>query len=1078
MHSISFFPSAGRSRGAVHASFGNAHVSRFRRTASSPCDKRSAWRAAVFMVAACGMAAALAGCGSIMPNASVAGSLVVSPGTLSFGNVTVGQNATASIAIQNQSAQPVQVTQISLAGTSFSLTSQSATPMTIAGGGSLTLTVQFAPTAAGSAAGTLTVVSNSSAGNMTVALTGTGTTASNPPPAQPTVTAVSCSSATITGSGTDNCSLTLSAAAGSGGVAVGLASNDSAVAIPASVTVGSNTSSATFTATVSAVSTSQTATLTATLGTSSATYNLQLNPAQSGGGTPAVGLSATSLSFGDVTVNTQATPQYVTVMSTGTAPLTVSAATASGAGFSVAGPGLPVTLAPGNSVTLQVNFDPPSAGAVTGTLTITTNAAVGGTAVVNLSGTGDVAAGVLSGLFCNRSRIFGAGNDNCTVALSAPAPAGGLTVNLTSSNTALTVPATVTVAAGNNNAFFTATATAVTATVTANLTATSGTVSKIFAVQLIAQAPGLSVSSTSLNFGDVTLNTPTTETVTLISSGSSAVTINSGTLTGTGFSMSGVTFPATLNPGQTATLQVTFDPTTAGAATGSITITSNAANAGTIAISLSGTGDTTAGALRSLSCNNGTMSGAGSDVCTVTLSAAAPAGGQVVTLSSSSTAVSVPASVTVAAGATTAGFTATVSAVTSQQTAILTATASGISKVFTLQLNAQAAALSLSTSSLSFGDVTLNTSTSQSVTLTSSGTAPLTINAASLTGTGFTMTGATFPVTLNPGQAVTLQVTFDPTTAGAATGSILITSNATANPTATISLSGTGDTTAGTLSALTCATSSYTAAGTDACTVTLSAAAPTGGLAVTLSSSNTSVTVPASVTVAAGATTGTFTATVAAVTSTQTATLTATANGTAKTFNLQLSGGAPGLTLSSTTVAFGNVNLNTPATQTLTLTSSGGTPLTISAGALTGTGFTMSGITFPVTLNPGQTATLDLQFDPTTAGAATGTVTLTSNAASGTATIALTGTGVTALTYQVQLSWTAPTSSADAVVSYNVYRSTGGGSYQKLNTAVNTPVTYTDTTVVSGVTYNYEVTSVDASGVESIPSNVYTAAIP
>jgi hypothetical protein len=376
--------------------------------------------------------------------------------------------------------------------------------------------------------------------------------------------------------------------------------------------------------------------------------------------------------------------------------------------------------------------------------------------------------------------------------------------------------------------------------------------------------------------------------------------------------------------------------------------------------------------------------------------------------------------------------------------------------------------------------VTINAATSQSVTLTSSGTTPVTVNAATISGTGFTMTGATFPVTLNPGQSAVLQVTFDPTTAGADTGSILITSNATTNPTATIALSGTGDSTAGALSALTCGTSSYSAAGTDACTVTISAAAPAGGLVVTLASNKTAVTVPASVTVPAGATTAAFTATVAAVTTTQTATLTATANGVAKTFNLQLGAPAtPGLTISSTNVAFGNVNLNTPATQTVTLTSSGGAALTLSAGSLTGTGFTMSGVTFPSTLNAGQSVTLDLQFDPTTAGAATGLVTITSNASTGaTSTIALTGTGVSATTYEVQLAWDAPASSTDAVVSYNVYRSTSGGAYQKLNTAVNTPTSYTDTAVTDGVTYNYEVTSVDASGVESAPSNVYSAAIP
>jgi hypothetical protein len=47
---------------------------------------------------------------------------------------------------------------------------------------------------------------------------------------------------------------------------------------------------------------------------------------------------------------------------------------------------------------------------------------------------------------------------------------------------------------------------------------------------------------------------------------------------------------------------------------------------------------------------------------------------------------------------------------------------------------------------------------------------------------------------LNPGQAATLSVEFDPTAAGAATGQLTITSNSSANGTAVISLSGTGTT--------------------------------------------------------------------------------------------------------------------------------------------------------------------------------------------------------------------------------------------------------------------------------------------
>jgi fibronectin type 3 domain-containing protein len=93
-------------------------------------------------------------------------------------------------------------------------------------------------------------------------------------------------------------------------------------------------------------------------------------------------------------------------------------------------------------------------------------------------------------------------------------------------------------------------------------------------------------------------------------------------------------------------------------------------------------------------------------------------------------------------------------------------------------------------------------------------------------------------------------------------------------------------------------------------------------------------------------------------------------------------------------------------------------------------------------------------------------------------TLSLNGTGTAAATYEVELSWDAPTSSSDPVAGYHIYRASSTGTYALLNSSVNAPTTYSDTTVQAGATYNYEVKSVDASGVESAPSNVYTATIP
>jgi len=186
----------------------------------------------------------------------------------------------------------------------------------------------------------------------------------------------------------------------------------------------------------------------------------------------------------------------------------------------------------------------------------------------------------------------------------------------------------------------------------------------------------------------------------------------------------------------------------------------------------------------------------------------------------------------------------------------------------------------------------------------------------------------------------------------------------------------------------------------------------------------------------------------------------------------------PQLTINAGSVSFGSVTVNTATTQTLTLTSTGTSPVTVNSAAISGAGFTIVGGSFPVTLNPTQTLTLQLQFQPTTVAALTGQLSISSNSSSGsTAVVALSGTG-TAVAHEVDLSWDAPVSSPDPVAGYNIYRSTGSGSFVLINSSLDSAVVYVDSTVVSGATYSYEVKSVGASGVESVASNQITLTIP
>jgi fibronectin type 3 domain-containing protein len=127
-----------------------------------------------------------------------------------------------------------------------------------------------------------------------------------------------------------------------------------------------------------------------------------------------------------------------------------------------------------------------------------------------------------------------------------------------------------------------------------------------------------------------------------------------------------------------------------------------------------------------------------------------------------------------------------------------------------------------------------------------------------------------------------------------------------------------------------------------------------------------------------------------------------------------------------------------------------------------------------MTLNPGQTAVLNVQFTPTGSGSYSGQITIASNSSSGNVTIGLNGTGYG---HKVLLNWNAP--SSGGVTGYNVYRvASGSTSYQRVNSATVSSTTFTDGNVKSGTSYTYYVTSLDGSGLESVPSNTTVVGVP
>lgn len=394
----------------------------------------------------------------------------------------------------------------------------------------------------------------------------------------------------------------------------------------------------------------------------------------------------------------------------------------------------------------------------------------------------------------------------------------------------------------------------------------------------------------------------------------------------------------------------------------------------------------------------------------------------------------------------------------------------------------QSGTLSLTAANLDFGSVTAGSSRALSVMATNTGSASVTVSGAAISTKYFVLTAPSLPVTLTAGQSTTVSIQFTPNAAGAFAASLTLTSNA-SDSSASIGLKGMGMTT------VTPGQLALNPTPEDFGTVTvgnsqsvLESLTNIGGSSVTISQvaiSGTAFTmsgITAPLTLAAGQNT-TFT-----VTFTPSASGSASGNVTiasdASNPNLSLPLSGTGtlavgqLSVTPTTLAAGSVVVGSSGTVSGSLSASGAN-VTISAAGTNNSVFSIGGISLPLTVPAGQSVPFTITFSPATTGAASGTLTFTSNAQPSTTTAALTGTGTPAPTHDVSLSWNP--SSSSGISGYNVYRAvytSSCGSFSKINTSLDTSTLYTDSVVVDGTSYCYATTAVNSSNEESGYSNI------
>jgi len=110
-------------------------------------------------------------------------------------------------------------------------------------------------------------------------------------------------------------------------------------------------------------------------------------------------------------------------------------------------------------------------------------------------------------------------------------------------------------------------------------------------------------------------------------------------------------------------------------------------------------------------------------------------------------------------------------------------------------------------------------------------------------------------------------------------------------------------------------------------------------------------------------------------------------------YTIAISGSSPGtLSANPSSLAFGNVQVGSTANLWEALTNTGGSPVTISQANVSA-GFSISGLTLPITLAPAQSVSFTATFTPAAAGSASGILAVVSDAANSPLNVALSGTG-------------------------------------------------------------------------------------
>jgi len=802
-------------------------------------------------------------------------------------------------------------------------------------------------------------------------------------------------------------------------------------------------------------------------------------------GAPAVTLSPTTMTFTSTAVGTASAAQTLTVKNGGTATLYITSIGLSGTNASaftetVSGTGgcSSASVLAGASCTIAVTFKPVATGTSTATLTLTDSAGTG-TQTVALSGS--VAASAPAVTLSPTSLTFASTNIGATTAAQVVTVknSGTAALTLTSETLTGTNASSFVISANTCGTSLAASATcavsvefkpAAAGALTASLSVADNATGSPQAATLSGTGvgvPAVTLSPTTLTFASTVEGATTAaQVVTVKNSGTAALTLTSETLTGTNassFVISANTCGTSLAVSATCAVSVEFKPAAAGALTASLSVADNATGTPqTVALSGTGTAATATvtlspTSLTFASTNEGSTTAAqlvtvkNSGTAALTLTSETITGTNATSFVKSATtcgtSLAAGASCTVsvefkplAAGALTASLSIADSATGSPQAVAMTGTGVAVPLV------------TLSPTSLAFASTNEGATTAaQLVTVKNSGTAALTLTSETIMGTSatsFLKSSTTCGTSLAVGASCTVSVEFKPLAVGALTASLSIGDNATGSPQAA-TLSGTG--VAAPLVTLSPASLTFAATVVGSTTAAQLVTVKNAGTAALTLTSETVTGTNATSFIKSATTCGTSLAVGATCTvsvemkpvalGALTASLAIADNATGSPQTVAITGtGSPAITLTPTSIAFPETVVGvTSDAQIVTVKNVSVAAVTMSSitlGGTNATSFQQIG-TCGTSLAAGASCSVYVAFDPASAAALTGTLSVADSALGSPQKVTLTGTGTAAPSVKLSaISLTFPTTAPGTTSAAQAVTLTNSGAVTLTLTAI------------------------------------------